>query len=44
MRDYREAAETEMESRLNQQDHIIDNLSNFVKTFQDTLQVLSKET
>lgn len=43
MKDIREGVETEMTSRLSHQDEIADNISNFVKTFQDTLKVLSSE-
>lgn len=41
MEDTREGLEEEMTSRLDQQDEIIDNTSNFLKTFQDTLKVLT---
>jgi len=34
--------EAEMASRFTHQDEIIDNLSNFIKTFQDTLKVVGK--
>lgn len=36
--------ETEMRVRFERQDEIIDNLSNFIKTFQDTLKVVSQNS
>ena len=38
----KEDLEAEMGSRFTHQDEIIDNLSNFIKTFQDTLKVVGK--
>ncbi len=38
----KEDLEAEMSSRFSHQDEIIDNLSNFIKTFQDTLKVVGK--
>jgi hypothetical protein len=40
MKDLRTGIETELHSRLSHQDEIADNLSNFMTTFQDTLQVI----
>ena len=40
MKDLRSGIETELHSRLSHQDEIADNLSNFMTTFQDTLQVI----
>ena len=40
MKDLRAGIEIELNSRLSQQDEIADNLSNFITTFQDTLQVI----
>ena len=40
----RTSLEEEMKSRFERQDAIIDNLSNFIKTFQDTLKVVSENT
>ncbi len=39
----KENLEFEMEGRFAHQDKIIDNLSNFIKTFQDTLKVIAKD-
>lgn len=39
----KEDIEAEMSSRFTHQDEIIDNLSNFIKTFQDTLKVVGKQ-
>ncbi|CAG9312804.1 unnamed protein product [Blepharisma stoltei] len=44
MKDMRSGIEAEVTSRLSHQDEIGDNISNFVKTFQDTLKVLSLES
>lgn len=40
MRDLRTGIETELHSRLSHQDEIADNLSQFMSTFQDTLEVI----
>ncbi len=37
---YRESLENEMEDRFISQDEIIDNLSNSIKTFQDTMKII----
>jgi len=39
----RDDLEAEVGSRFAHQDDIIDNLSNFIKTFQDTLKVVGKQ-
>ncbi|CAG9310014.1 unnamed protein product [Blepharisma stoltei] len=41
--DMKNGAEEEMRSRLDHQDDILDNLSNFIKTFQDTLKIIGKD-
>jgi len=41
LKDLKSGAHEEMNSRLGQQDDIADNMSNFMKTFQDTLAVLT---
>ena len=33
----------EMDNRFNHQNEIVDNISNFLKTFQDTLKVVGKD-
>ena len=38
----REELENEMEDRFVSQDEIIDNLSNSIKTFQDTMQIIGQ--
>ena len=35
--------ENEMKNRFDHQDHIVDNLSNVVKTIQDTLRIIGKD-
>ncbi len=39
---YRETLENEMEDRFISQDEIIDNLSNSIKTFQDTMKIIGQ--
>ena len=39
---YRETLENEMEDRFLSQDEIIDNLSNSIKTFQDTMKIIGQ--
>lgn len=38
----RETLENEMDDRLISQDEIIDNLSNSIKTFQDTMKIIGQ--
>ena len=38
----REELELEMETRFEQQDEIVDNLSNSIKTFQDTMKIVGQ--
>lgn len=41
--DMKNGVEEEMRSRLDHQDDILDNLSSFIKTFQDTLKIIGKD-
>jgi hypothetical protein len=43
MSDMKEGLEAELTTRLDQQDSVIDNVSNFLKTFQDTLKIMGKD-
>mmetsp|Transcript_28768 Transcript_28768/g.51184 ORF Transcript_28768/g.51184 Transcript_28768/m.51184 type:complete len:268 (+) Transcript_28768:377-1180(+) len=43
MSDMKAGLETELTTRLDQQDTVIDNISNFLKTFQDTLKIMGKD-
>ena len=38
----REQLELEMDERFDQQDEILDNLSNSIKTFQDTMKIVGQ--
>ncbi len=40
----KEGLEVEMSNRFEHQDELIDHLSNFIKTFQQTLKVVGKDT
>ena len=41
--DMKEGVETEMRSRLDHQDHLLDSLSGFIRTFQNTLKLIGKD-
>ena len=41
--DLKLGVETEMRSRLDHQDHLLDSLSGFIRTFQNTLKLIGKD-
>lgn len=41
--DMKDGVKTEMRSRLDHQDHLLDSLSGFIKTFQNTLKLIGKD-
>ena len=43
LKDLRDEIYAEMENRFDHQNKIIDDISNFLKTFQDTLKIMGKE-
>ena len=43
LEDMKNGIEREMDVRLSHQDEILDNISNFIKTLQDTLKILGKD-
>lgn len=43
MDDMKEGLQTELTTRLDQQDTVLDNFSNFLRTFQDTLRIMGKD-